>query len=145
MTEPPSRGVSYFDCRVNAHANGAIALDPATRPRLARGRLDDSRADAAEIRGEELFFGKAQCGVCHPAPTYTDNQMHDLRVEELYHGRSEGWAKTFTLRGIKDGPPYFHDRRLPTFEDSVEFLNILLGTELTAAEKDDLVSFLLCL
>jgi len=63
-------------------------------------------------------------------------------VEEFYPGRAEGWAKTFTLRGIKDSPPYFHDGRLPTLEDSVEFFNIILQVKLTAAEKKDLVSYL---
>ena len=37
-----------------------------------------------------LFFGKARCAECHPAPTYTDDRMHDLRVEEFYHGRAQG-------------------------------------------------------
>ena len=121
-----------------------VGFPPA--PKLNRlGRLDRSLADESEMRGEELFFGKAQCGVCHPAPTYTDNQMHDLRVEDFYHGRAEGWAKTFTLRGIKDSPPYFHDGRLPTLEDSVEFFNVLLATKLSAGEKEDLLAFLRCL
>jgi cytochrome c peroxidase len=71
--------------------------------------------------------------------------VHDLRVEEFYPGRAEGWAKTFSLRGIKDSPPYFHDGRLPTLEDLVEFFNIILQTRLTPQEKKDLVAFLLCL
>lgn len=71
--------------------------------------------------------------------------MHDLHVEEFYRGRAEGWAKTFSLRGIKDSPPYFHDGRLPTLEDTVEFFNVLLGIRLSPQEKGDLVSFLRCL
>ena len=34
------RGVACFDCHVNGHTNGAIELDPSTRPTLARVRLD---------------------------------------------------------------------------------------------------------
>jgi cytochrome c peroxidase len=121
-----------------------LAFPPA--PKLDRlGRLDARQASESELRGQELFFGKAQCGACHPAPLYTDNLMHDLRVEELYHGRAEGWAKTFSLRGIKDSPPYFHDGRLPTLEDTVEFFNLLLAVDLTASEKKDLTAFLRCL
>jgi cytochrome c peroxidase len=67
--------------------------------------------------------------------------MHDLHVEEFYRGRAERWVKTFSLRGIKDSPSYFHDGRLPTLEDSVEFFNLRLSSE----EKKDLVSFLRCL
>jgi hypothetical protein len=35
-----------------------------------------------------------------------------------------------------------HDGRLLTLEDTVEFFNLVLGTKLTAPEKQDLVLFL---
>jgi len=54
----------------------------------------------------------------------------------------DGPIKTFTLRGIKDGPPYLHDGRLLTLEDTVEFFNLVRGTSLTRDEKADLVAFL---
>lgn len=219
LTKEPIRGVACFDCHVNGHTNGAIALDPGTRPTLLRTRVDTptlrgnhsnllfssrrsirsvnhfaeveeyfdgdialqlqvggrqldrpstnrmgdfnsiigwppapkldrfgkliaSKATAAEMRGEALFHGKAKCAVCHPPPFYLDNQMHDLRVEEFYPGRAEGWIKTFSLRGIKDSPPYLHDGRLPTLEDTVEFFNLILQLRLNQEEKHDLVAFL---
>lgn len=124
--------------------NSIIGFPPA--PKLDRfGKLDAAKATPSELRGEQLFQGKARCASCHPAPYYTDNQMHDLQVEEFYPGRAEGHAKTFSLRGIKDSPPYFHDGRLPTLEDVVEFFNVLLQTKLTPEEKKDLLAFLLCL
>jgi cytochrome c peroxidase len=55
---------------------------------------------------------------------------------------ADGPIKTFPLRGIKDSPPYLHDGRLLTLEDTVEFFNLILGTKLTAEEKQDLVEFL---
>jgi cytochrome c peroxidase len=117
------------------------------------GKLDPSQATENELRGQELFFGKAQCSVCHPAPYYTDNLMHNLRVERFFeekmiNGRkasADGPIKTFPLRGIKDSPPYLHDDRLLTLEDTVEFFNLVLATKLTVAEKADLVAFLRCL
>jgi len=219
LTKLPSQGIACFDCHVNGHTNGAIAMDPGTRPTLARvridtpslrgnntylmyslrrsirsldhfaeveeyfdgdialaqqiggrefnkgttnimgdfnsiiafppapkldvlGRLDPVKATPAELRGESIFFGKAKCSACHTPPYFTDNQMHDLRVEEFYPGRAEGWAKTFSLRGIKDSPPYFHDGRLPTLEDSVEFFNLILKLKLAADEKKDLVAYM---
>src|SRR2546425_264697 len=48
------------------------------------GKLDPANASQSELRGQELFFGKAQCATCHPAPYYTDNLMHNLRVERFY-------------------------------------------------------------
>ncbi len=219
VTKDPVRGTACFDCHVNGHTNGAIEMDPGTRPTLLRTRLDTptlrgnhnnllfssrrsirstdhfaeveeyfdgditlqpqiggrqldrrstnvmgdfnsiiawppaskldrfgklipTKSTPAELRGEALFNGKARCAACHPAPFYTDNLMHDLRVEEFYGGRAQGWVKTFSLRGIKDSPPYFHDGRLPTLEDAVEFFNLLFELKLTKAEKHDLVAFL---
>jgi len=53
------------------------------------GILDPAKAAASEIAGEKLFFGKAQCSTCHPAPFYLDNQMHDLDVERFLKTKQE--------------------------------------------------------
>ena len=129
-------------------------LDFPPAPKLTvLGRLDPAKATEAEVRGEKLFNGKAQCSVCHPAPYYTDNLMHNLRTERFFepvtaNGRTanmDGPIKTFPLRGIKDSPPYLHDGRCLTLEDTVEFFNLVLETKLTKEEKADLVAFLKCL
>ena len=93
-------------------------------------------------RGEALFFGKARCAECHPAPFYLDHQMHDLKVERFLDEPPLGPIKSFTLRGIKDSPPYLHDGRCLTLEDTVEFFNLVLQLSLTADEKKDLVAFM---
>jgi cytochrome c peroxidase len=122
--------------------NAILDFPPA--PKLdVMNRLIPERATPAELRGEAIFLGKGKCGACHPpAQHFTDNTMHDLRVERFYHGRPEGPVKTFSLRGIKDSPPYFHDGRLLTLEDTVVFFDLILGTRLTAAEKKDLTAYL---
>jgi cytochrome c peroxidase len=118
-------------------------LDFPPAPKLDRfGRLDPAKATEAERRGEQVFLGKGRCVECHQPPHYTDNLMHDLQVERFYKGRAEGAIKTFPLRGIKDSPPYLHDGRLLTLEDTVEFFNLVLGTRLSSDEKRDLVAFL---
>ncbi len=128
-------------------------LDFPPAPKLdVFGKLD-AKASESEKRGEVLFNGKAKCAVCHPAPFYTDNLMHDLNVERFYKTQThnglvataQGPIKTFPLRGIKESPPYFHDGRLLTLEDTVEFFNLILETKLTAEEKADLVAFMKCL
>ncbi len=106
------------------------------------GRLDAKKATKSELRGEKLFFGKAQCGVCHPAPFYLDDKMHDLKLERFTAEPGDGPIKTFTLRGIKDSPPYLHDGRCLTLEDTVEFFNLVLELKLTKEEKKDLVAFM---
>jgi cytochrome c peroxidase len=114
------------------------------------GTLDPAKATQSELHGQEVFMGKGQCVTCHPAPYYTDNLMHNLRVERFFkevmiNGRmasADGPIKTFPLRGIKDSPPYLHDDRLLTLEDTVEFFNLVLGVNLNAQEKKDLVAFM---
>jgi cytochrome c peroxidase len=106
------------------------------------GRLDPAKATQAELRGEQIFFGKGQCATCHPAPFYLDSLMHDLHTERFIDEAPLGPMKTFTLRGIKDSPPYMHDGRCLTLEDTVEFFNLVQQLKLSAQEKADLVAFL---
>src|SRR5215472_17145646 len=114
------------------------------------GRLDPSKAGEAESRGEALFYGKANCAVCHIPPYFTDNLMHNLKVERFYKPQmingmlatAQGPIKTFPLRGIKESPPYLHDGRLLTLEDVVEFFNLIQELKLNKQEKADLVAFL---
>ncbi len=129
-------------------------LDFPPAPKLdVFGMLDPNEATESELRGQGLFFGKSRCAECHPAPYYTDNLMHNLRTERFFkpqmvNGRmasADGPIKTFPLRGIKDSPPYLHDRRLLTLEDTVEFFNVITAVKLTEQEKKDLVAFLRCL
>jgi cytochrome c peroxidase len=115
----------------------APKLDPTT------GRLDRTKATEGEVRGEEIFFGKGKCASCHTPPFYLDHQLHDLHIERfLKEEPGDGPIKTFTLRGIKDSPPYLHDGRLLTLEDTAEFFNIVLQLKLTPQEKQDLVAFM---
>ncbi len=114
------------------------------------GKLDPAKATPAEMRGQEIFFGKGQCASCHQPPYYTDNLVHDLETERFFKPEmvnyamevGDGKIKTFPLRGIKDDPPYLHDERLLTLDDTVEFFNLVLGVKLGPQEKQDLVAFL---
>lgn len=147
------KGINILDRGHQVHAMGEFQslLDFPPAPKLnLHGRLDPALATESELRGEALFFGKAQCSGCHAPPYYTDNTMHNLRVERFFkpqmvNGRfasADGPIKTFPLRGIKDSPPYLHDGRLLTLEDTVEFFNLVLETKLEAQEKEDLVAFM---
>lgn len=147
------KGVNILERASQVHfmSEFQALLDFPPAPKLnVLGRLDRSKATQSEIRGEDLFFGKANCSQCHTPPYYTDNEMHDLAVERFYKPRMEGGMmitaqgaiKTFPLRGIKESPPYLHDGRLLTLEDTVEFFNLVLELKLTAQEKKDLVAFM---
>lgn len=126
-------------------------LDFPPAPKLGwNGKLDPAKATPAELHGQEIFFGKGQCASCHSGPYFTDNTMHDLQAERFYKQHMvngmmmarDGAIKTFPLRGIKDTPPYMHDGRLLTLDDTVEYFNLVLSTKLTDQEKKDLVAFM---
>jgi len=150
------KGINVIERGSQAHFMGEFQaiLDFPPAPKLGwDGKLDPEKASEAELRGQAVFFGKGKCSACHAAPFYTDNLMHNLKAERFFkprmiHGRfatADGPIKTFPLRGIKDSPPYLHDGRLLTLEDTVEFFNLILGTKLKTSEKKDLVAFLRCL
>jgi cytochrome c peroxidase len=147
------KGVNILErgSQVNFMAEFQEILDFPPAPKLTiYGVLDPGMATNSELNGEALFNGKARCSVCHPAPYYTDNSMHNLKTERFYKpcmingmmASADGPIKTFPLRGIKDSPPYLHDGRLLTLEDTVEFFNLILQTRLNKQEKKDLVAFM---
>jgi cytochrome c peroxidase len=147
------KGVNILDRGGQVHemAEFEELLDFPPAPKLdVFGHLDRAKATPAELRGETVFLGKGKCSVCHQPPYYTDNLMHNLKTERFYEPKminhmmasADGPIKTFPLRGIKDSPPYLHDGRLLTLEDTVEFFNVVLETKLSGPEKRDLVEFL---
>jgi cytochrome c peroxidase len=147
------KGVNVLERGSQVHfmAEFQELLDFPPAPKLGwDGKLDPARATPAEMHGQEVFFGKGQCSSCHQPPYYTDNTMHNLQAERFYQQHmvngmmmaADGPIKTFPLRGIKDTPPYLHDGRLLTLDDTVEYFNLILGRNLTDQEKKDLVAFL---
>jgi cytochrome c peroxidase len=68
--------------------------------------------------------------------------MHDLHLEEFLDEPGDGPIKTFTLRGIKESPPYLHDGLCLTLEDTVEFFNLVLRLNLNETEKRQLAAFM---
>ena len=147
------KGVNILERASQVHfmAEFQALLDFPPAPKLdIFGKLDPAKATKTELSGQGIFFGKGRCAECHVPPYYTDNLMHNLKAERFYkpqmvNGRyasADGPIKNFPLRGIKESPPYLHDGRLLTLEDTVEFFNLITGTKLTEQEKKDLVAFM---
>src|ERR1700730_7231702 len=147
------KGVNILERGSQVHfmAEFQEILDFPPAPKLnVYGKLDPAKATSSGLNVEAIFAGKGQCSTCHVAPFYTDNLMHNLQTERFFNpvmingmmAVGDGPIKTFPLRGIKDSPPYLHDGRLLTLEDTVEFFNLILSTKLTPEEKEDLVAFL---
>ncbi|HEX3146699.1 MAG TPA: cytochrome B6 [Gemmataceae bacterium] len=150
-----AKGMNRLDRSTQVHTMAEFQnlLDFPPAPGLGwDGKLDPKQFgdDTPEMKGQKLFFNKARCAECHPAPYYTDNTMHDLQVERFFKPQminglmatKQGPIKTFPLRGVKESPPFLHDGRLLTLEDTVEFFNLILELKLSKEEKAQLVAFL---
>ena len=113
-------------------------------PNPPRGSFDKSAA----ARGKKIFFNKAKCATCHPAPLYADNILHsagELGIDDFEAKRSPtGKYRTTPLGGLfartKGG--FYHDGQFATLNDVVDHYNTHLNTGLSSAEKQDLVAFL---
>jgi cytochrome c peroxidase len=137
-----------------AQMQNMIGFPPAPKLR-PDGTLDPAKATQQELAGEKVFMSKGKCADCHvPRQDFLDHQMHDLMTERFFKAGTviadqvvlpDGPIKTFTLRAIKDSPPYLHDGRLLTLADTVEFFNLVLGLKLTTQEKESLVAYMLAL
>ncbi|MDD5323394.1 MAG: hypothetical protein PHD43_22840, partial [Methylococcales bacterium] len=68
------KGVNILERGSQVHfmAEFQELLDFPPAPKLdIFGKLNPQKASAAESRGQDLFFGKAQCATCHAPPYYT--------------------------------------------------------------------------
>ena len=93
MVIATKKGVNILERGSQVHfmAEMQEILDFPPAPKLnIYGKLDRSKATESEVRGEELFFGKANCAACHTPPFYTDNLMHDLAVERFFKPHMDG-------------------------------------------------------
>jgi len=117
----------------------------------------------SQVRGMELFQGKAQCADCHSGPQFTDYGFHNIGVDTTDVGRYEHLSlpsmkyafKTPSLRDVEYRAPYLHDGSEETLRDVVELYNrggnpgargqknlAIEPLDLTEQEIDDLVAFM---
>jgi mono/diheme cytochrome c family protein len=109
--------------------------------------------DAAAVgRGRTVF--NARCARCHiPESAFTDinlNRLHDASetgMDAAYAARSVTKRyRTTPLRGLWHPPqlqgPYFHDGSAATLEAVVDHYNQVLGLDLSAQQRQDLVAYL---
>jgi cytochrome c peroxidase len=124
---------------------------------------DATALSADARRGFRLFVGRANCGVCHTIPLFTDHQFHNTGISRgsadtgrfsVTGDESErGAFKTPSLRNVAETAPYMHDGSIATLEEVIEHYdrggtaNPHLDDEITAlklspAEKRELIAFL---
>lgn len=120
-----------------------ISLRPVPSPHLTP---DGKLTESAE-RGKSLFEGKASCVRCHPAPYFTDKQMHNVGV--LSPNEPDGRYDTPSLLESYRTAPYLHDGRALTLKEIFTTNNEAKrhgdAHALNEQELDDLVAYLLSL
>lgn len=123
-----------------------------------------------EHRGYQVFNDPARgdCAKCHGGPNFTDNGYHNIGLRQNAGAADEGRFKikavasmkgafkTPTLRDIALTAPYFHDGSATTLMEVVEHYDRggddksnlskdIRPLNLTKAEKEELVAFMLAL
>jgi cytochrome c peroxidase len=117
------------------------SLTPIPSPYLVDGQLSP-----AARRGKELFQ-QADCIHCHPAPLFTDLQLHDVGSTK---GQDTGKpVDTPTLIESWRTAPYLHDGRAPTMREVITTYNHAdthgKTSTLSEEEIDALTEYLLSL
>ncbi len=124
----------------------------------------DKALSPAELRGFQLFNGKANCVTCHSTWRFTDDGFRDIGLRASLSDPGRGRQKpqiavmafafkTPTLRGVAERPPYMHDGSIKTLEAVVEHYDRggarrpslspdMFPLGLDAQEKSDLVAFM---
>jgi cytochrome c peroxidase len=124
-----------------------------------RGSLSDAAA-----RGKDLFFGRANCSLCHRSSTFTTDGFASIGVgtnnppDEGRHAvtRNQSDWRLFRIPGLREvsrTAPYFHDGSAASLEEVIEIYDRggeiaenkdsrLKPLHLSAQDKADLVEFL---
>lgn len=142
-------GIRYIQFAVRPEED-AVAIDeylknlkPVPSPHLVDGKLSPSA-----FRGKEVFFREdVGCATCHPAPLYTDLEMHDVGTRGPLDRRDDFDTST-VIEAWRTGP-YLHDGRSATIMDMLTKDNPGdkhgKTSHLSQEELDDLAAFVLSL
>ena len=119
------------------------SLQPVPSPYLVNGQLSESAQ-----RGKVLFnSASAGCSDCHPAPLFTDLQMHNVGTQTYRDPRAA--FDSPTLIEVWRTSPYMHDGRYITMKelivDGKHFDTDGRFSRLSEQEIDDLVEYVLSL
>nr|WP_175476237.1 cytochrome c peroxidase [Evansella caseinilytica] len=114
-----------------------------------------------EIRGLNLFAGKAACITCHQGENLSDNQFYNIGLDNDDEGRfaitgdetDKGAIRTAGLYGITHTAPYMSDGSIETLEEVIDYYDrggdghpntspLITELNLTDDEKADLLAFL---
>src|SRR5687767_2101450 len=149
---------TFVDPRIRIEVNQSPDLVAPKLPALLDYQLSlrtpspprDSFDQAGAGRGRGIF--NRECASCHRPPNFTDvgsrsepvlHAPAETGMEPVYATRSAtGQYRTTPLRALWQHPPYFHDGSARDLPAVVDHYNRVLGLNLNANQKFDLVQFL---
>ncbi len=67
----------------------SFRADQSPFDRYLRG--DENALSSKEVRGMNLFYGKASCSACHSGKFQTDHGFHAIAMPQVGPGKSDGW------------------------------------------------------
>ncbi len=156
--------------RALASFQRALITDDSPFDRYAAGQFD--ALTPAQRRGLTLFRSAAtRCFECHAAPTFASDTFrvvgvpdvpglpHDAGRADVAPDGQDGAFKVPSLRNVALTAPYMHNGVFQTLDEVVDFYaqgggraqgvtdvdNFVLGFDVTAQEKADLIAFLYAL
>jgi hypothetical protein len=140
-----------------------LVSDDARYDRFARGEI---ALTDEELLGLDVFLNEGNCTECHQGAEFTNASSQNggngnafvntgVRAIAMDPGQGEGEFKSSSLRNVELTGPYFHTGQYLTLRQVVDFYdrggdvnndqNELEPLNLTEAEKDALVAFLMTL
>ncbi|WP_342429446.1 cytochrome c peroxidase [Neobacillus sp. FSL H8-0543] len=140
-----------------------IVVKDTSYDRFLRG--DSEALTNQEIRGLDLYTGKALCVTCHNGPNLSDNNYYNIGLNTEDEGRFAvtgdpkdlGRIRTPSLYAITHTAPYMRDGSLETLEEVIDYYDrggddhpnksffmkqFMEPIGLTNQEKEDLLAFL---
>lgn len=140
-----------FDTLAAPHSRRSQALD-ALAAFMASLKVPPSpfKPPTEELKQGEFVFAQQGCAACHPAPLYTDRELHDVgtgdpKLERNSHGRGTQFD-TPSLLGLWATAPYFHDGSAQTLADVFRTgTDHQIAGKLSPADLQALLSFILSL
>lgn len=113
------------------------SLKPVPSPYLVDGQLSDLAQEGKKV------FEKVGCNYCHKGPWFTDQKLHEMGKQGEYDHQNT-WD-TPTLIEVWRSGPWLHDGRSATMKHLISEEKHGLRKELSEAEIDALVEYVLSL
>ena len=133
--------LDYYICTIPRPPNRYRGLGAPLSPAQSRGKAMFERKYANDGR---LIPMAGRCTTCHPAPLYTDRQVHDVGTKGALdvHGKFD----TPHLSNIYDSAPFLHDGRAATLEEIWTRFNTYdehgVTNDMTKDQLNDLIEYL---